>query len=87
MIEKGLILTGDDAELLSRTLIEIKTRAYKESEISLDDTQALDTLISYFKAAERGGERKETFRVDINPLSKCLVLGTVIGKLGGAKQV
>jgi hypothetical protein len=87
MIEKGLILTGTDAELLSRTLSEIKTRVYKQSEIRLDDTQALDALVSCYRAAERRGERKETFRTDINPLHKCLVLGTVIGRLSGAKNI
>jgi hypothetical protein len=32
MIEKGLIITGNDAELLSRALSEVKTKAYEESE-------------------------------------------------------
>jgi hypothetical protein len=87
MIEKGLILTGDDAELLSRTLSEIKTRAYESSETILDDTQALDALISFCAAAQKGEEEKETFRADINPLRKHLVLGTVIGRHGGAKHM
>jgi hypothetical protein len=30
MIEKGLIITGSDAELLSRALSEVKTKAYEE---------------------------------------------------------
>jgi hypothetical protein len=87
MIEKGLILTGKDAELLGRTLSEIKTRAYEESESRLDDTQALDALVSRYRTAERREERKETRHTDINPLSKCLVLGTVIGTLSGAKNI
>lgn len=70
MIEKGLILTGDDAELLSRTLSDIKTRAYEGSGNILNGAQALDTLISRYKAAEKGGEEKETFHTDVNPLSK-----------------
>jgi hypothetical protein len=41
MIENGLILTGNDAELLSRALAEVKTKVYEESETSLDDAQAL----------------------------------------------
>jgi hypothetical protein len=44
MIENGLILTGRDAEVLSRALEEVKTKASEESEASLDDTQALDAL-------------------------------------------
>jgi len=45
MIEKGVVLTGIDAELLSRALAEVKTRLYEESEARLDDTQALDALV------------------------------------------
>jgi hypothetical protein len=44
MIEKGLIITGSDAELLSRALSEVKTNAYEESEAQLDDSQALNAL-------------------------------------------
>jgi len=46
MIENGLILTGNDADLPRRTLSEVKTKVYQESEASLDDTQALDVLLS-----------------------------------------
>jgi len=52
MIEKGLIITGSDAELLSHALSEVKTIAYEESEAQLDDTQALDALVSGFMNAE-----------------------------------
>ena len=52
MIEKGLIITGSDAELLSRALSEVKTKVYEESEAQLDDTQALDALVSGFMNAE-----------------------------------
>jgi hypothetical protein len=52
MIEKGLILTGSDAELLSRALSEVKTKVYEKSGAKLDDTQALDALVSYFLNAE-----------------------------------
>jgi hypothetical protein len=79
MIEKGLILTGDDAELLSRTLSEIKTRAYEESETSLDDTQALDALVSCFRDAAKPGQEKEAHRTHSSPSKKHLVLGTIIG--------
>jgi hypothetical protein len=40
MIENGLIITGGEAELLSRALAEAKTKSYEASEMSLDDTQA-----------------------------------------------
>ena len=46
MIENGLFLTGNDAELLSRALAEVKTKVYEESEASLDDTQALKHSLS-----------------------------------------
>lgn len=55
MIERGLILTGSDAELLSQTLEEVKTKVYAESEASLDDAQALDTLVSRFRDAAKIG--------------------------------
>ena len=45
MIEKGLIITGSDAELLSNALAEVKTKAYEESEAQLDDAQTLDALV------------------------------------------
>jgi hypothetical protein len=47
MIEKGLILTGSDADLLSCALSEVKTKAYEESEAQLDDAQALDALVVF----------------------------------------
>ena len=56
MIENGVILTGSDAELLSRVLTEVKSKALAESEISLDNSQALETLVSYFKKEEHEKE-------------------------------
>ena len=44
-------------------------------------------MLSYLRAAEKIRKEKETFRADINPLCKHLVVGTVIGRFGGAKQV
>jgi hypothetical protein len=38
MIERGLIITGSDAELLSSALAEVKTKSYEDSEAQLDDT-------------------------------------------------
>ena len=36
MIESGLILTGNDPDLLRRALSEVKTKVYEESETRLD---------------------------------------------------
>jgi hypothetical protein len=84
MIERGLIITGSDAELLSRALTEVKTKAYEESEVQLDDTQALDALVSGFMSPESDGHEKEGRHSYFSPLGKRLVLGTIIERLGGA---
>jgi len=86
MIESGLILTGNDADLLRRALSEVKTKVYEESEASLDDTQALDALISCFRTAEMEGQQNEGHRPYLSPLRKHLVLGTIIGRQGGAGE-
>jgi len=57
MIERGLIITGSDAEFLSDALSEVKTKAFEESEAQLDDAQAHDALVSGFISAE--SERQE----------------------------
>jgi hypothetical protein len=80
MVESGLFLIGNDADLLRRALSEVKTKVYEESETSLDDTQALDTLVSYFRTAEMEGQQKKGQRVYLNLLRKHLVLGTIIGR-------
>jgi hypothetical protein len=86
MIENRLILTSSDAELLSLALSEVKTKIYEESEASLDDTQALDALVSCFRNVEREEheehekERRHTY---FSPLGKRLVLGTIIGRQDG----
>jgi hypothetical protein len=84
MIEKGLILTGSDAELLSRALSEVKTKVYDESEAQLDDTQALDALVSYFRNTANDGQEEERRQSYFSPLRKRLVLGTIIDRQGGA---
>ncbi len=84
MIEKGLILTGSDAELLSRALSEVKTKVYDESEAQLDDTQALDTLASYFRNTANDGQEEERRHSYFSPLRKRLVLGTIIDRQVGA---
>jgi len=85
MIEKGLIITGSDAELLSRALSEVKTKAYEESEAQLDDTQALDALVSCFRSfrnASNDGQEEERPHSYLSPLRKRLVLGTIIDMKG-----
>jgi hypothetical protein len=87
MIEKGLILTGSDAELLSRALSEVKTKAYEASEARLDDTEALDALVSCFRSfrntSNDGQERRHSY---FSPLRKRLVLGTIIERCGGTES-
>jgi hypothetical protein len=78
MIEKGLIITGSDAELLSRALSDVKTKAYEESEAQLDDAQALNALVSCFMSVVNDGHEKERRHSYFNPLGKRLVLGTII---------
>jgi hypothetical protein len=84
MIEKGLILSGSDTELLSCALSEVKTKVYEESQAQLDDTEALNALVSYFKSAENDGhEARPSY---FSSLQKRLVLGTVIKRLGSAES-
>ncbi|MGA7076574.1 MAG: hypothetical protein WBZ42_08550 [Halobacteriota archaeon] len=87
MIEKGLILIGSDAELLSRALAEVKTKVYEESEARLDDTQALDALVSCFRNAEKEEEEKQGRHACRSPLSKRLVLGTLLDRQGAGSRM
>jgi ATP-dependent exoDNAse (exonuclease V) beta subunit len=80
MIENGLILTGNDAELLSHALAEIKTKIYEESETNLDDTQALDTLLSSLRTVATEEREKEKRHAHFGPLGKRLVLGTLLDR-------
>ncbi|HYB58945.1 MAG TPA: hypothetical protein VEB88_01690 [Candidatus Acidoferrales bacterium] len=59
MLTKALVLTDGEADLLSCVLEEVKTKTFEESEKSLDDTQALDALVSYFRTAGIEGQRKK----------------------------
>jgi len=72
MIEKGLIITGSDAELLSCALSEVKTKSYEESEASLDDTEALSALVSGFRTAEIEEQEEERSHSYFSPLRKRL---------------
>jgi hypothetical protein len=81
MIERGLIITGSEAELLSNALSDAKTKAYEESEAQLDDARALDALVSSFRSfrnAENDGQEKR--HSYFSPLRKRLVLGTIIDR-------
>jgi hypothetical protein len=85
MIEKGLILTGSDTELLNRALSEVKTKASEESEAQLDDDQALDALVSCFRSfrnASNDRQEKERNHTHISLLRKRLVLCTIIDMKG-----
>jgi hypothetical protein len=86
MIDKGVVLTGVDAELLSNALEQVKAKFYEKSETSLDDTQALDAIVSCFRTTETEDLEKETHHAYLSPLGKRLMLGTIIGRKGGANS-
>jgi hypothetical protein len=86
MIEKGLIITGSDAELLSRALSEVKTKVYEESEAQLDDAQALNALVSGFGMPRVMDTKKRDVTRILAPLRKRLVLGTIIDMKGEAAK-
>ena len=56
MLTKALVLTEGEVDLLSRVLEAVKAKPYQESEISIDNTQALNALVSYFENVEPGKE-------------------------------
>ncbi len=82
MLTKALVLTDGEAELLGRALEEVKTKTFEDSQITLDDLEALRTLVSHFRGAEKGEPDKEARQVSVNPLSKRLYLGHFIGREG-----
>jgi hypothetical protein len=84
MLTKALVLTGGEADLLSRALEEVKTKTLEESKISLDDLGALNALVSHFNDAEKVEPDKEARQISANPLSKRLFLGHIIGREGGS---
>jgi hypothetical protein len=85
MIEKGLLLTGSDAELLSCALSEVKTKV-DDSEANLDDTEALSALVSCFRTADKEEQEKERHHSYFSPLRKRLVLGTIVDTKGEAAK-
>jgi hypothetical protein len=84
MLTKALVLTDGEADLLSRVLEEVKTKTFEESETSLDDTQALHALLSSRRIAETEEPEKEQHHTYFSPLSKRLVLGTLLDRRGSA---
>jgi len=82
MLTKALILTGGEADLLCRVLEEVKAKTFEETQISLDDREALSALVSHFRSAEKVEPDKEARQISVNPLSKRLFLGHVIGREG-----
>jgi hypothetical protein len=80
MIERGLIITGSDAEFLSNALSEVKTKVAEESEAQLDDAQVLDALVSCLWSASNAGKEKGRSHLCLNSLHKRLVRGTIIDR-------
>jgi hypothetical protein len=87
MIGRGLIITSSDAELLSNALTEVKTKVCEESEAQLDDTQALDALVSCLRSAGNDGQENVTRQSYFSPLRARLTLGTIIGRPPSADGV
>ncbi|MGA3200023.1 MAG: hypothetical protein ABSD89_11545 [Halobacteriota archaeon] len=82
MLATALVLTNEEADLLSRALEEVKTKTFEASQISLDDREALSALVAHFRETEKVKPDKAARQLSINPLSKCLFLGHIIGREG-----
>jgi hypothetical protein len=82
MLTKVLVLTGGEADLLSRALEDVKSKTFEQSQISLDDVGALNALVSHFRDTEKVEPDKEARQIPVNPLSKRLFLGHIIGREG-----
>jgi hypothetical protein len=82
MLTKALVLTDGEADLLSRALEEVKTKTFEEPQNSLDDVGALNALVSHFRDTEKVEPDKEARQISVNPLSKRLFLGHIIGREG-----
>lgn len=63
MIEKGLVLTDNNAKSLSNAFAEVKTKSFEESEARVDATQALDVHFAVQTYGERRTEERKTPRV------------------------
>jgi hypothetical protein len=80
MLTKALVLTDGEADLLSRALEEVKTKTVEESQISLDDMDALRALVSHLRDAKKVEPDKDARQLSGNPVSKRLFLGHIIGR-------
>jgi hypothetical protein len=80
MLTKALVLTDGEADVLSRALEEVKTKTFEEPH----DVGALNALFSHFRDAEKAELDKEARQISVNPLSKRLFLGHIIGREGSA---
>ena len=72
--------------MLSRALEEVKTKTFEESQISLDDLGALNALVSHFRDAGKVELDREARQISVNPLSKRLFLGHIIGREGSTDR-
>jgi hypothetical protein len=52
-MEKALVLTGPETQLLSRTLEEVKAKTFEKSETRLNDFEALEILTNISKFVEQ----------------------------------
>jgi hypothetical protein len=82
MLTKALVLTDGEADLLRRALEEVKTKTFEESQISLDDVDALNALVSHFRDSEKLEPDKEAPQKPVDSLGKRLFLGHIIGRDG-----
>jgi hypothetical protein len=82
MIESGLILTGNDADLLRRALSEVKAKFYEKPETSCMTARHLKNSFR-FSEALREKEGREQFTSDTGPLNKRLLIGTILRRASG----
>jgi len=82
MLATALVLTNEEADLLSRLLEEVKTKTFEASQISLDDREALSALVAHFRDAEKVERNKEAHQKPVDSLGKRLFLGHIIGREG-----
>jgi hypothetical protein len=71
---------------MTRALSQVKSKAFEESEASLDVTQALNVVVLSFKSAENDDQEKEKRQLYFSPLRKRLVLGTIINRQGSVDR-
>jgi len=79
-----VVLPGATRSYCAVRFAEVKTKVDEKSEARLDDTQALDALVSCFRNAEKEGQGERGHLAHHHLLSKRLVPGTLIDRLGRA---